>query len=306
MKTSEVKKQPLVSVIIATYNRADWLAKAIQSVLSQTYESYEIIICDDGSTDKTAEIVRGFYTDKIVYLHQQNKGRSVARNLAFTKAKGKYIAFLDDDDIFLPEKLEKQIKAMEDSDFAMSYTSAEVMKDGILLKKGKNEVFYKAEKSGYIYGDVGFYRPITVILPTVMVRADALKIIGGFDEKMYRFEDTDMWRRFSMRYKILAIDEPLTVVNTHAENIITKEQIDKIYDALNYYTKKCVSEDNKSTRSFLSRKIASLYWYYAGAVAKISKIKAEKFLIKPFIMFPAQTPVLFHELYLNYLEFKNR
>lgn len=304
---SEVKKQPLVSIVIATYNRAVWLEKAIKSVLSQTYENYELIICDDGSTDNTAELVRGFYTSKIVYLHQQNKGRSVARNLALTKARGKYIAFLDDDDIFLPEKLDKQVKAMEEySDFAMSYTSAVVMKDGKLLKKGNDEVFYRATKSSYIYNDVGFFRPITVILPTVMVKADALKIIGGFDEKMYRFEDTDMWRRFSMRYQILAVDEPLTIVHTHAENIITKEHIGKIYNALNYYTKKCVLEDNKSARSFLARKIASLYWYYAGAVARLSKIYALRFLIKPFIKFPIYLPVLIHELYLNYLEFKNR
>ena len=101
-------KIPIISVIIPTYQRADLVAGAIESVLAQTYQDYEIIVVNDGSTDNTKEVLATF-GNSITAIHQENRGLSAARNAGITISSGKYIAFLDDDDLWLPEKLAKQI-----------------------------------------------------------------------------------------------------------------------------------------------------------------------------------------------------
>ncbi len=105
---------PTVSVIIPTYNRANLVSRAIKSVLNQTYQDFEIIVVDDCSEDNTEEIVKSFNDSRIRYIkHKKNKGGSAARNTGIKRARGKYIAFLDDDDEWLPSKLEKQIMLFE-------------------------------------------------------------------------------------------------------------------------------------------------------------------------------------------------
>lgn len=105
--------QKLVSIITPAYNAEKYIAETIQSVLGQTYENWEMLIADDGSTDTTAEIVKSFRDPRIRYFHQENGGLSAARNLSLQHAKGEYIALLDSDDIFLPNKLERQVAYLE-------------------------------------------------------------------------------------------------------------------------------------------------------------------------------------------------
>jgi glycosyltransferase involved in cell wall biosynthesis len=107
-------QNPCVSVIIPTYNRAEMLIRAIRSVLKQTYEDYEIIVVDDGSTDDTAKVMKAYENDKFKYIrYSLNKGGAFARNLGLDSSRGKYIAFLDSDDEWLPTKLEKQTKFID-------------------------------------------------------------------------------------------------------------------------------------------------------------------------------------------------
>lgn len=115
----------LVSIITPSYNTANFIAKTIQCVLDQTYTNWEMIIVDDCSTDNTDEIVAPFLMDKrIKYLkNEKNSGAAVTRNKALREAKGKWIAFLDSDDLWMPEKLEKQIKFMEENGYHFSYTN---------------------------------------------------------------------------------------------------------------------------------------------------------------------------------------
>src|SRR5690349_3602213 len=103
---------PKVSVIIPTYNRAQFIARAVDSVLEQTYKDFEIIVIDDGSSDNTQEILKA-YEGKIRYVYQQNKGISAARNRGIQEAKGEYIAFLDSDDVWKPEKLSVQVAILD-------------------------------------------------------------------------------------------------------------------------------------------------------------------------------------------------
>jgi glycosyltransferase involved in cell wall biosynthesis len=236
--------------------------EAIQSVLAQTYSDYEIIVVDDGSTDNTREIVTAL-SDRVIYVYQQNRGRSTARNHAIHLARGKYIAFLDSDDLFLPHKLETQVTCLEkERDFGMVYSSATCIDE-----QGKETSFmYKATASGRIYHKVAFYRPLTILLPTVMIRAEVLAQVGGFDEKMERFEDTDMWRRVARRYPILAISETLCKVRTHPGNELVNQDPEKILRALTYYVNKAFYEDRSENAIFLRKGAALFYLHYGQGV----------------------------------------
>ena len=113
----------LVSIIMPSYNTAKFIAETIKSVLSQTYTNWELIIVDDCSKDNTDEVVESFDDERIKYIkNEKNSGAAVSRNRALREAKGRWIAFLDSDDLWLPEKLEKQIAFMENNGYSFSYT----------------------------------------------------------------------------------------------------------------------------------------------------------------------------------------
>ena len=112
----------LVSIIMPSYNTAKFISKTIESVLEQTYKNWELLIVDDCSTDNTDEIVSKYDDDRIIYLkNKKNSGAAVSRNKALKNAKGKWIAFLDSDDLWLPEKLERQLKFMVQNNYAFTY-----------------------------------------------------------------------------------------------------------------------------------------------------------------------------------------
>jgi len=123
----------LISIIMPSYNTAEFIADSIHSVLAQTYTDWELIIVDDCSTDNTDDIVEPFLTDKrIIYIkNEKNSGAAISRNRALREAKGKWIAFLDSDDLWTQDKLAKQIKFMEDNGYSFSYTNySEIDADG--------------------------------------------------------------------------------------------------------------------------------------------------------------------------------
>ena len=121
----------LVSIIMPSYNTAQYIAESIRSVLAQTYANWELIIVDDCSTDHTDEIVGSFQDNRIKYLkNKKNSGAAVSRNRALREAKGRWIAFLDSDDLWLPEKLEKQIAFMEKNGYAFSFTDYRIQLNG--------------------------------------------------------------------------------------------------------------------------------------------------------------------------------
>lgn len=116
----------LVSIIMPSYNTENFIVDTINSVLNQTYKNWELIIVDDCSTDNTMDIFKQFNDDRIkICQNEKNSGAAISRNKALMKAKGKWIAFLDSDDLWFPDKLEKQIKFMEDNDYHFSYTNYE-------------------------------------------------------------------------------------------------------------------------------------------------------------------------------------
>jgi len=191
---------PRVSVIISTYNTASYVAEAVESVLAQTYKDYEIIVVDDGSTDNTREVLMP-YMDRIRYVWQKNQERSAARNHGIRLAQGELIAFLDADDVWLPDKLERQVAALDGHDQAVLVCGPAQNIDA----EGRPISFWG---SAYLGGEPGGEVEVrhhgqemlfgSPILPcTVVVRREALDRAGPFDTRLSLGEDWEMWLRLA-------------------------------------------------------------------------------------------------------------
>lgn len=178
-------------------------------------------------------------------------------------ARGNYVGFLDSDDLFLPGKLGMQVQYLNDHpEVGMIYTSA------YCIDANGNPInhFYEASISGNIYADVAFFRPVTITLPTVMVRREVFDKVGGFDEAMERFEDTDMWRRISKHYVVDAIATPTCKLRTHEGNALLGQNLDQIKNAVCYYVNKVFSEDRDIESGILNRGASDLCFFYAKAL----------------------------------------
>ncbi len=162
---------PRVSIIIATRNRARLLREALESLRAQTFTDFEAIVIDDGFTDDTREVVGSFH-DRFRYIHQANRGRSHARNRGLERARGRYVAFLDDDDLLRPNKLEIQVACLDDDpSVGWVYSSARNVDADA---RPSHYPDYRAVESAWIYPLCVMYVPLTVILPTVLVRREVL------------------------------------------------------------------------------------------------------------------------------------
>ena len=199
---------PRVSVIIPTYNRAALLPRAVNSVLAQTFADYEIIIVDDCSKDETQGVVSEFAHPHVRYVkHDGNRGVSAARNTGIGEAKGEYIAFLDDDDEWLPAKLKEQVRALDaaPSDVGMVYVWAEYV-DG----DGEAVRWLRNTAEGDVFEEALALRLDFNMGSTAMFRAEAMDAVGGFDEAINQSEDLDYIVGFTMRWRVLPVPRTLT------------------------------------------------------------------------------------------------
>lgn len=262
----EGRDNPRVSVIIPTYNRGRFILEAIDSVLSQEYPNFELLVIDDGSTDNTAAVVGAIDDPRLRYIQQDNRGRSNARNRALSLARGAFITFLDSDDLYLPSKISLQVQYLLDNpETGMIYTSAYCIDDdGNMLQHR-----YEATVSGMIYEQIAFFQPVTITLPTVMARREVFEQVGGFDEKMHRFEDTDMWRRISKSYRIDALPIFSCKLRTHDDNSLRNQDATQIVAALRYYSQKITKEDVDISANIRNAGLARLYRYYGAAMMTI-------------------------------------
>jgi len=197
--------KPVLTIIIPTFNRADFLKKSIQSVLSQTFTDFELIVVDDGSTDHTGDVVREFSGIRYVSC-PVNAGVSHARNLGIGLARGRYICFLDSDDLWVKNKLEKQIRWMESHpDCQWCYTNEIWIRRGVRVNPMNKHRKYS--------GDI-FSRslPLCIVSPSsVLMRAELFDEVGMFDEDLPVCEDYDLWLRISLKYPVHFIEDKLIV-----------------------------------------------------------------------------------------------
>jgi GT2 family glycosyltransferase len=195
----------LVSVIIPTYNRAAFLAEAIDSVLSQTYTHLELIVVDDGSTDATVELLRQ-YDGKIAVLHTAHGGPSAARNAGIAASRGRYLAFLDSDDVWLPGKLASQMLFFQENPAARICQTEEIwIRNGVRVNSMKKHKKY----SGWIFREC---LPLCIVSPSsVMIERSVLDEVGLFDEAFPACEDYDLWLRIAAHNPVYLIDTPLII-----------------------------------------------------------------------------------------------
>ena len=197
--------EKLISVIIPTFNRKHFLQKAIDSVLTQTYPYFELIVVDDGSEDNTVELVESYNAD-IVYISQENKGPAAARNRGVQAARSDLLTFLDSDDCFAKNKLEEQLKAMQEQPaYLISHTQEIWYRSGRVL----NQKLKHKKNSGNIFNQS--LKLCAVGMSTVMLRREIFEHYGLFDEEYPCCEDYEFWLRVSAAQKFLLVDQPLTI-----------------------------------------------------------------------------------------------
>ncbi len=195
----------LVSVIIPTYNRAGHVGCAVRSVLSQTFEGFELIVVDDGSTDATFEILSGFKDKRLRVAYQENKGVAAARNLGLGLARGLYAAFLDSDDYWMEKKLELQLGFMQDSGFRISQTQEAWIRKGKRVNPGSRHQKF----AGWIFGRS---LKLCLISPScVMMHMDLVRQGFLFKESMRACEDYDLWLRVTRQHPVGLLPRVLTV-----------------------------------------------------------------------------------------------
>ncbi len=197
------ESRPLVSVVVPAHNAEATLRESIDSVLRQTLSNFELIVIDDGSTDTTAEILAGITDPRVIHFSFANAGPSAARNRGIERASGKFIAFLDADDLWLPGKLAAQVDALHSNpDAALVFSwSDSIDEAGAFLKKGN-----------YVHPEEPVYEQLIVWNfldngSTPMVRHEALSEVGIFDEEIWLGEDWDMWLRLAWHYPIICVPE---------------------------------------------------------------------------------------------------
>ena len=217
-----MKTNPLVSVIIPTHNRAWALAGAIDSVLAQNYKNFELIVIDDGSTDNTSDLIDG-YSGKLALIRQENAGVSAARNRGIESSRGEFIAFLDSDDTWLPQKLSRQM------DFMGRYPEALICQTQEIWIRNNTRVNPRSchkKPSGMIFESS---LALCLVSPSaVMMKKNLFDKVGLFDEGLPACEDYDLWLRVGCRYPVYLVDEPLVIKRGgHADQLSRAPGLDR-------------------------------------------------------------------------------
>lgn len=217
MTEDKQQGQPLVTVVIPTYNRADYIAETIESVLSQSYPNIEVIVIDDGSTDDTAKVVARF-VPQVSYVQQENAERGASRNHGLRLARGDYVAFLDSDDLWLSTKVADDVSYLEaNPDVGLIHT------DAIIIDAVGRElrVLRSRAPSGRVTG--ALLERNFVTMATHLARASVVREIGGFREEreLSGSEDWEMWVRLSLRTNIAYLPRVSAKLRTHPGNTMT-------------------------------------------------------------------------------------
>ena len=257
-----------VSVIIPTYNRKHTLGRAIESIISQTIKPLEIIIVDDGSNDGTREWIKEEYPF-IKYLNQNNSGVSASRNRGIFSANGNWIAFLDSDDEWIPEKLERQLSILSsDKEAVFCHTNEIWIRNGTRVNQMRKHQKY----GGYIFEkclDMCRISPSSSI-----IKKEVFDHIGYFDESLIVCEDYDLWLRIAAHYKILFLDQPL--IKKYGGHV---DQLSRVKGGIEKYRiqslEKILSSESLEISQFNSAKeiLIKKLNIYANGVRKRKRVK---------------------------------
>lgn len=203
----------LVSVVIPAFNAEQHIKECIDSVLNQTYKNLEIIIIDDGSTDNTIDVITAYKDEKIKLFKQKNSGSAVARNYAIKQASGIWIAFIDSDDIWLPEKLQKQLENC--SDHVWSHT--DMFFYGDIYPEHTKTSDLTPKHSGLILKSLLIENSIGT--SSVVINRKIFDELGGFNTDYRALQDWDFWLRVAEKYQVCYLDEPMVYYRVHSSSV---------------------------------------------------------------------------------------
>ena len=247
---------PKVSVIIPTYNRAGCITDAINSVLKQTYPDFELLIVDDGSTDNTPEIVNAYirqYPARIRYMVQAHKNAPSALNRGIQEAQGEYIAFLDSDDFWFPDKLEEQINVMDKTSAGLVH-AARYEED----TAGNTPLVIRPQMPAR--NRTEFLEGRTHISMTVLTPKKVLQKAGMFDEAFTVTYDTDMRLRIAKDNEIVFIDKPSMTVRKHGDGQLTSKMI-PMFEARVVIAKRMLEDqDIRVSKRWWRKKLLKSYY----------------------------------------------
>lgn len=266
-------------MVIPTYNYARFVCNAVDSVLAQTFADYEIIVVDDGSSDNTGEVLAR-YGNRIKYIRQENAGASTARNTGIVLAQGKFVAFLDADDLWLPQKLEKQVRFLDDNPgFGMVFSDMSHCVDGAMVHVAYlRERCYRYVAQGNIYNNL--LREGFVFTPTVMLRRECFDLVGLFDVRLCNCEDVDLWFRVADRYQIGFMDEPLAVRNQHGANV-TGNSEDYLKAPVLLMERLYAANSDRERKTIINERLQSMFYnlgYYYFSVGRMPDCR--KYMLK--------------------------
>lgn len=262
-------ESPLVSVIIPTYKRHEKLNRALKSVVNQTYDNLEIIVVNDYPKEDIEKHIE-VEDDRIVAINlDENKGGSGARNVGIENASGEYIAFLDDDDEYLPEKVEKQVRKIEElpEDYGLVAVQAFVILKNNLVKKCG-----EGNKDGYLFHK--HLRSSQILSVTPLVKKECFDEVGPFDEDLESRQDYDIWLRILKEYKVGFVNEPLIKHYRQGDDKISSNYSSRYKGILRFIEK--YKEDLKRDKIALRRKYSSL----GVDLAYLDTCKSLKYLMK--------------------------
>lgn len=275
---------PIVSINLCCYNSEKFIEKTLQSIFDQTYKNWELVVINDGSSDSTERIIQRHINEgwPIVYHYQANTGLGASRNKAIELSKGKYIAIIDHDDLWLPVKLEKQVRVIDEHpevDFLYSNFYKIIMpNENRLILGHKNR-----QPEGNVFENFLYHYPVN--LQTVLFRRSALNVLDHyFDENLNLSEEFDLFMRVLYKSKAIYIHEPLAIYRIHLDMCSIK-YIDKYPIENAYIIKKLINADNTISSKFENAinyhraKIA--YWKAKALMIKNNPIEA-RILLKPY------------------------
>jgi len=293
-------KSPLVSVVTPAFNAQATISATIDSVLNQTYSNLELIIVDDGSTDETKKIVLHKNDNRINYIYQVNQERAIARNNGISYSRGDYIAFLDSDDLWLPEKLEKQIRLFEkNQEISLVYSDLYFFDD---ITGNDIILFSKIEK---LYrGKIKIKQLLLhnfIQSPTPVIKRQVFHEVGLFNPNMVPVEDWEMWIKIASLFPIDYVDEPLARYRLHQNALFWFNTPLKLFEGINNVLDKI--EDQKIFQGQITkgaiRECRSLacYNYGLSMMRKNKWNEASQYLIQAIKFHPINL-----KIYIRYIQ----
>lgn len=243
-----------ISIIIPLYNGSRYISQTIESIICQTYTDWEIVVVNDGSTDNSLDIINKIaekIPDKITILTIPNSGISTARNIGVSSSKGQYIAFIDQDDIWIASKLEKQVKFMEASKAELTFTNVIIIDDkGISTSNISVLELNKYDNSGTNTFKTLLFNNF-IPISSIMIRRSLFNYIGGFDPKYKYAEDFDLVLRSSLIAYIDYIDEPLLLYREHNQSFTYQKTIEIVKETIGIVNERKSILSNKYYTNYL-------------------------------------------------------